>query len=114
MKEYQIVDRGDGPKIEGTRITVYTVFEYLDEGYSREWIALTLGLSSRQVQAAIDYIAHHRDEVQADFDKIMERIRKGNPPEVQQRLELAREKFRRMVANRKREAIEHAEDHGGQ
>jgi uncharacterized protein (DUF433 family) len=114
MKEYRIVDRGDGPKIAGTRITVYTVLEYLEEGYSREWIALTLGLSSRQVQAAIDYIACHRDEVQADFDKIMERIRKGNPPEVQQRLERAREKFRRMVANRKCKATERAEDHGGQ
>jgi uncharacterized protein (DUF433 family) len=25
----RVVDRGDGPKIEGTRITVYTVLDYL-------------------------------------------------------------------------------------
>lgn len=54
MKAYQIVDRGDGPKIEGTRITVYTILEYLEKGRSREWIAAWLGLSSRQVQAAMD------------------------------------------------------------
>ena len=30
MRTYRIVDRGDGPKIEGTRITVYAIFEYLE------------------------------------------------------------------------------------
>ena len=86
MKTYRIVDRGDGPKIEGTRITVYAVFEYLEMQRSREWIAALLGLSSRQVQAAIDYIAEHRAEVQAESQNIADRIRRGNPPWVQERL----------------------------
>jgi uncharacterized protein (DUF433 family) len=112
VKDYRIIDRGDGPKIEGTRITVYTVFEYLQQGRSRELIAATLGLSSRQVQAAIDYIRQHRDEVQREFDKIMERIRRGNPPDVVERLQKAREKFQDVVAKRKLEAVEHAPGHG--
>ena len=82
MKQYQIVDRGDGPKIEGTRITVYTVLEYLKDGRSREWIAAFLRLSSAQVQAAIDYIRDNEEVVNADFEKIMARIAAGNPPHI--------------------------------
>ncbi len=114
MRTYRIVDRGDGPKIEGSRVTVYAVLEYLEKKRSREWIAATLGLSSRQVQAAIDYIEEHRAEVQAEYEKIMQRIRRGNPPAVAQRLQQAHEKFQQLKARQQQEAIGHAQDHGGQ
>lgn len=114
MKTHQIVDRGDGPKIEGTRITVYTIFEYLEKGRSREWIAACLGLSSRQVQAAMDYIGEHRADVQAEYQKIAERIRRGNSPSVEQRLQHSRDNFQQLMAHRHHEAVEHAQDHGGQ
>ena len=55
----RVIDRGDGPKIEGTRITVYTVLEYLRAGRTRDWIATMLKLSSDQVQVAMDYIRDH-------------------------------------------------------
>jgi uncharacterized protein (DUF433 family) len=113
MKTYKIVDRGDGPKIEGTRITVYAIFEYLELQRSREWIAAMLGLSSRQVQAAIDYIAEHRTEVQAEYQKIADRIGRGNPPWVQERLEEAREKFRVRKSSQQQRTVAHAQDHGG-
>jgi len=112
MKTYQIIDRGDGPKVEGTRITVYTILEYLEKGRSREWIAAMLGLSSRQVQAAVDYIDEHRSEVQAAYGKIMERIRSGNPPWVEERLQEAHEKFQQRMTQRQYEAVGHAQDHG--
>ena len=83
MPEPRIVDRGDGPKIEGTRITVYTVFEDLRNGHGREEIALSYGLSSRQVQAAIDYIGANEAAVIAEYEKIMERINRGNPPHIE-------------------------------
>lgn len=113
MKTYRIVDRGDGPKIEGTRITVYAVFEYLELQRSREWIAALLGLSSRQVQAAIDYIAEHRAEVQAGYQNIANRIRSGNPPWVQERLREAREKFQVRKGRQQHAAVAHGPDHGG-
>jgi uncharacterized protein (DUF433 family) len=113
MKKYRIVDRGDGPKIEGTRITVYAVFEYLEMQRSREWIAALLGLSSRQVQAAIDYIDEHRAEALADYQKIADRIRQGNPPWVQERLREAREKFQARKARRQAGVAVHVQDHGG-
>jgi uncharacterized protein (DUF433 family) len=112
VNEHQITDRGDGPKIAGTRITVYTILEYLEKGHSREWIAATLGLSSGQVQAAMDYINEHESEVRSEYAKIMERIRRGNSPSVEQRLQRAREKFKRMMTSRQK-ALDHVQNHGG-
>jgi uncharacterized protein (DUF433 family) len=93
MSEAKIVDRGDGPKIEGTRITVYTVLEDLRNGYGREEIALSYGLSSRQVQAAIDYIHANEEAVNTTYEEIMERIRRGNPPHIQAILEESHKKL---------------------
>ena len=98
MNEPRIVDRGDGPKIQGTRITVYTVLEYIRGGRTRDWIAATLRLSSRQVQVAIDYIRDHETEVTADYDKILARISKGNPPQVESQLKVNREKVKARLA----------------
>ena len=85
-------DRGDGPKIAGTRITVYTVLEYLRAGRTRDWIAAMLNLSSQQVQMAMDYIDAHSEAVEAEYDRILARIQAGNPPDVQERLRANREK----------------------
>lgn len=94
MAEPHIIDRGDGPKIAGTRITVYTVLEYLRAGRSRDWIAAALNLSSLQVQAAADYIREHEAQVNADYEGILARIREGNPPEIESRLEANRAKVK--------------------
>jgi uncharacterized protein (DUF433 family) len=98
MKEPRIVNRGDGPKIEGTRITVYTIFEYLREGESRDWIAALLNLSSRQVEVAMDYIREHEASVSADYEEILARIRRGNPPEIEAKLRASREKLKARLA----------------
>jgi uncharacterized protein (DUF433 family) len=82
----RIVDRGDGPKIEGTRITVYTVLEYLRAGRTRDWIAALLHLSSDQVQAAMHYIRDHATQVNAEYVTIVARIEKGNPAQVEEQL----------------------------
>lgn len=98
MSEPRVVDRGDGPKIEGTRITVYTVLEYLRAGRTRDWIAATLNLSSQQVQAAIDYIAQHRLEVDAAYEKILARIKNRRSLDVEQQLRANREQVQARLA----------------
>jgi uncharacterized protein (DUF433 family) len=98
MEEAMIVDRGDGPKIAGTRITVYTVLEDLRNGHGREEIALAYGLSSRQVQAAIEYVHANEAAVNAEYEKILARIRKGNPPHVEAILDAARKKVEARLA----------------
>jgi uncharacterized protein (DUF433 family) len=93
MLEAKIVKTGRGPEIAGTRITVYDVLEYYKTGWHRDMIASLLSLSSHQVEAAIRYIEEHRDEVMASYERNMERIRRGNPPELQAKLDAAHERL---------------------
>jgi uncharacterized protein (DUF433 family) len=85
----EIVNRGRGPQIAGSRITVYDVMDYLnDPDWNRESIALLFRLSSQDIQAAIDYIEVHREEVQAEYQRIIDRHRNYRyPPEVQAKLD---------------------------
>ena len=98
MKPARIVNRGDGPRIEGTRITVYTVLEYVRAGETRDSIAAALNLSSREVEAAMDYIRENEAAVNAGYEIILARIRKGNSPEIEAKLQVNREKLRAMRA----------------
>lgn len=94
MKEGGITDRGGGPKIAGTRITVFTVLEYVRAGRTRDWIAAALNLSSQQVQTALDYVAANAERINAEYDQILKRIRQGNSAEVEERLRVNRKKVR--------------------
>ncbi len=100
--ETMIINRGRGPEIAGTRITVYDVLDYLKEGWHHTAIAATLGISSAQVLAAIQYVQDHRDEVQENYQKILERCAKGNPPEIQGRLDKIHAKYQNLWANGKK------------
>jgi uncharacterized protein (DUF433 family) len=97
MLEAKIVKTGRGPEIAGTRITVYDVIEYYNAGRHRDMIAAILSVSSGQVEAAIRYIEEHREEGMASYEKNMERIRRGNPPELQARLDAGHERFLTVV-----------------
>ena len=97
MRDVKIIDRGRGPEIPGTRITVYHIWEFYRVGDARDDIALTFGLSSRQVQAAMDYIAAHRDEVEREYAKIQERIGQGNSDLVESQLHQNREKLQKRL-----------------
>ena len=77
-----IHDRGRGPEIEGTRITVYDVMDYYLDGWPAGRIANWLSQTTPDIQAAIDYIEAHRAEVDEEYRKIVERSERGNPPEV--------------------------------
>ena len=99
-----IINRGRGPEIAGTRIAVYDVMDYLKHGWHRDRIAALFRLSSRDIQAAIDHIDRHREQVEADYQTILERH--GNfryPPEVQVKVDRCREAAqRRLKTVRKR------------
>jgi uncharacterized protein (DUF433 family) len=82
-----IIDRGRGPELAGTRITVFDIIPYLQAGHTPTYIAAVLGLSTDEVRALMQYLEEHREEVMAENRKIEERIARGNPPEVRARLE---------------------------
>jgi uncharacterized protein (DUF433 family) len=89
-----IIDRGRGPEIAGTRITVYRIMDYVPDAIPPEEIAQELGLTVPQVQAALDYIATHRHQVEVEYAKIMARIERGNPLWVEEFLAKAPSKIR--------------------
>ncbi len=71
MLEAKIIDRGRGPEIAGTRITIYDVLDYYKSGLHRDMIADTLELSSEQVEVAIRYIEGHRTEVMVEYGEML-------------------------------------------
>lgn len=112
--EAKIIDRGRGPEIAGTRITVYDVMDYLKNGWGRERIASLFRLSSRDIQAAIDYINEHREQVQADYERILERHRSYRyPPDVQAKVDQCNrraEELLRLLRSRKAEEDRDVDD----
>jgi uncharacterized protein (DUF433 family) len=79
----RLIDRGRGPELEGTRVTVYCILDYVRAGDSPPRIAEELDLSEEQVQAGLEYINSHRDEVDAQYEAILNRIRQPNPDWVE-------------------------------
>jgi uncharacterized protein (DUF433 family) len=105
-----IINRGRGPEIAGTRITVYDILDYTTIGWHHTTIAAMFRISSRQVQAAIQYIGDHKDEVMANYQKILDRCAKGNPPEIQARLDATHAKYQKLWAERRRLGLMPSED----
>jgi uncharacterized protein (DUF433 family) len=72
--EIAIVDRGRGPQLSTTRVTVQDLLPYFQEGCSyeeiRRWIP---GLSVEEIQVAQRYIAEHWEEVLEQDRRIRER-----------------------------------------
>lgn len=105
----RIIDRGRGPEIEGTRITVYDVMDYYKHGWHRDLIAAHFRLGSSQIQAALEYIEEHKADVTRDYQKILDRsLNYKYSPEVQAKLVQVRgvvsKKMDELRAQRQREA----------
>lgn len=79
----RIIDRGRGPAVAGTRVTVYRIMDFVREGISAGDIATALHLTEEQVCVALDYIAVHRRTVEAEYAKILQRVQQRNPPHVE-------------------------------
>lgn len=73
-----IHDRGRGPELVGTRITIYALVPYfLKPVWTEAGIAEANGISVDQVAAMRAYFLDHYAEVMAVHEKIEERFRKG-------------------------------------
>src|SRR5947207_2104894 len=103
------IDRG---RLPGTRITVYDVFYYLEAGRQPAEVAEILGLSPDQVALALRYIEENRQAVQAVHQRIEERNARGNPPEIQAKLEASRAKVQAWLAERQQQKGQEANGEG--
>jgi len=112
----KIINRGRGPEIEGTRITVYDVWDYARQGWHRDRIAALFRLSSRDIQAALDYIQQHQDAISATYQNILDRQKHYQyPPEVEAKIAASRQRAQaRLAALKSSRSDEQVEQHNGQ
>ncbi len=68
-----IVETPRGPSLVGTRITVYSVMDYIKGGRSRAYIRQIMNLTNEQLDAVYEYIKQHRKEVERDYARIVAR-----------------------------------------
>jgi uncharacterized protein (DUF433 family) len=112
----KIINRGRGPEIEGTRITVYDVLDYARQGWHRDRIAALFRLSSRDIQEALDYIDQHQDEVTANYQTMRAR-QKNYPytPDIAAKIAVSRQRAQARLAALKSSRLgEQEEPYNGQ
>jgi uncharacterized protein (DUF433 family) len=99
-----ISDRGRGPEITGTRITVYNLLpHFLDSTATEAYIGRLYELTPEQVAAARAYVLNNPDTVLAEHLGIEARIAAGNPLEVieqAQQTRVAFQKFKEWLLKR--------------
>jgi uncharacterized protein (DUF433 family) len=104
----RIINRGRGPEIEGTRITVYRIMDFVRDNCSMTTIADELNLSEAQVHAALDYIAANRTEVEAEYDQLLQRVQQANPPHIQAGRAQSVDELERRIHARRLKDVDHA------
>lgn len=106
MHDDLIQDRGRGPEIVGTRITVFHLLPYfLDPSATEAYICQVNNLTAEQVAVARAYALNHADTVLAEHLQIEARIAAGNLPSVAEKAKKTHEafvKFRRWLDERDR------------
>ena len=60
-----------GLTISGTRVTLYDVVGYLNAQRTPGQTRAVLGLTDEQMRVALDYLAAHRDAVEAEYREVL-------------------------------------------
>ena len=94
-------------KSGNTRITVCSVLDYARQGWHRDRIAALFRLSSRDIQAALDYIDQHQDEVTANYQTMRTR-QKNYPytPDIAAKIAVSRQRAQARLAALKSSCLE--------
>ncbi len=67
----QIIRTERGLSIDGTRLTLYNVMDFVKADYPPHLIQDRLLLSDEQLEVALRYIDEHREEVEAEYAQIL-------------------------------------------
>ena len=105
----RIIDRGRGPEVAGTRVTVYRIMDFVREGSSAAYLATELHLTEEQVRVAFDYIAVHRRTVEAEYTKILQRVQQRNPPHVEAGQAASPDILKQRIRARRVQDVTHAD-----
>jgi hypothetical protein len=100
-------------RLKDNRINCHDVYNYLKHARPHTEIAISLGVSFEEVLALIHYIVEHEEAVEANWQAVEAEIARGNPPEVEAKLEESRKKLAAMrEAILQRKAQEASRDQG--
>jgi uncharacterized protein (DUF433 family) len=72
-----IVRTERGLSIAGTRITLYTVMDYLKAGWPTKLIQHWLNLDETQIADILDYIALHESEVEKEYQIVLQHAKEN-------------------------------------
>lgn len=61
-----------GLSIGGTRLTLYHIMDYVQGGWPPELIQRWFNFTDQQIDDIMDYIESHREEVEAEYQQILE------------------------------------------
>lgn len=95
--EITIVDRGRGPQLSTSRITVQDLLPYFQLGYLDDQIIHEVmpSLSAAEIGVVRRYVDEHRNEVLEQDRRIrLRNASRKNPPEIEAVLNQARQKVR--------------------
>jgi uncharacterized protein (DUF433 family) len=67
-----VVRTSRGLSIAGTRITLYSIMDYLHAGWPPHLVREEFNLTEQQMTAVIEYIEAHRDEVETEYQEVLQ------------------------------------------
>ena len=106
QREINIINRGRGPQLSTSRITVQDIVPYFQLNYSYDQIREIMpSLSVAEIEAVERYFSEHREEVLEVDRRIRARnATRKNPPEVEAILRRAREERLAWLESRRRKS----------
>lgn len=111
-KPIQIIDRGRGPQLSTSRITVQDVVPYLQDGWTYAQIREAMPtLTDEEIQVIEQYVRDHYDDVMEEDRRIRER--NANRVAAPEHLEARRRGRAKMIALLERRANEKAAEKNG-
>jgi len=66
-----VIRTSRGLSIAGTRITLYSIMDYVTAGWPAKLIRDRLNLTDQQITDVLAYIAEHRLEVEAEYQQVL-------------------------------------------
>jgi uncharacterized protein (DUF433 family) len=67
-----VIRTSRGLTVAGTRITLYTILDYLHAEWPPKLIQQWLDLSEQQMTDVLDYLAEHREEVEREYAEVIQ------------------------------------------
>ncbi len=68
-----VIRNSRGLSINGTRITLYSIMDYVKAGWPPRLIQYRLNLTELQITDVMQYIETHRDEVELEYQIVLQK-----------------------------------------